>query len=353
MLSLGDSRSFVLKMSLDKMDPAPIPQEVRKSDSGSGAGRLGWAGDWAVLSIAFATLAMLIGVAVIAVIFGMSERAQLTELTSHTELRLTNIDRELAALAAGLGQMTARSEAARPDFAAHLLDLLHASLNRALQNEDPILGTKTATALTRNARELKIDTNPQEIGRIGIQFLKLVDDESLSLAPPKGESATPRDPRLSIAAIETVAELIGYRSFLLPNPLGERQEGVPAHSAMLQLPRLHAFAPLDSASKVYSSMRALGEESAGTKARIDLLNRSESILTEDYRAVVVDGYDLKIDGMVLTNVVFSHCKIAYSGEPVVMANVYFSNCTFDLSRQAKSFASAALSPSGQVDLNRK
>ena len=339
-------------MPLDKMDQERIPQGIRKSDRVSGPGRLGWAKDWAVLSIALATLLTMVGVAVLAVIFGMSERAQLTELTSHTEERLTNIDRELAALSAGLGQMAAHTEAARPDFPNHLLDLLKASLSRVLKNEDPILGIKTALALTKKARELKIEANPKQIGEIGLQFLKLVDDENPSL-PPKGKSATPRDQKLSVAAIETVAELIGYRSFLLPDPLGQRPDAVPAHSAMLQLPRLHAFTPLDSASKVYGSMRPLGEESESSKAKLDLLNRTEPILSEDYRAVVVDGYDLKIDGLDLRNVVFTNCKIAYSGEPLALANVYFSNCTFDLARQAKSFASAALSPSGKVGLIKK
>ena len=181
--------------------------------------------------------------------------------------------------------------------------------------------------------------------------------DTRSKAGKSGSSTTgppaPIDRKLSDPAIEAVGELIGYRSWLLPSPLGQPQDDPPAHSAMLKLPKIHAFRPLDLESKIYGSMRALGADTGSSAAKIDLLNRQEQILTEDYRSLVVEGYDLKLDGMDLRNVVFSNCKITYSGESVLLDNVYFSNCTFEIARQGKDFAGAALNPTGLVGVVKR
>ena len=151
---------------------------------------------------------------------------------------------------------------------------------------------------------------------------------------------------MSVAAIEAVAELIGYRSFLLPSPLGQPQDATVAQSAMLKLPKLHSFRPLDSASKIYGSMRSL----AATGAKIDLLNGTAPILTKDYSTLLVEGYDLKIDGLDVRNVVFSNSKITYLGGRLSLDNVYFSNCTFELTPAGWNFANLTFGPSGQVTL---
>lgn len=339
-------------MPLDKMGQEQIQQGIKRANGVAGQVWPAWAKDWAVLSLAVATVVALVGIAVAAMIFAMSERKQLTELRSRTEDRLTNIDRELAALGGGVGQLVASNEASKPDFPKRFLDLLNESVKRALQNDEPILAMETATEIAKKARELRIDADPQQIATVGRGFLRLVDDERPPTTPNE-KPATPTNERLSVPAIEAVGELIGYRSFLLPSPLGRPQDGALAHSAMLILPKLHTFKPLDSTSRIYGSMRSLAGGIGSTAAKIDLLNRPEPVLSEDYRALMVDGYDLKIDGLDARNVLFSNCKIAYSGGQLLLDNVYFSNCTFEIARQGKNFASAALSASGQVALVKR
>lgn len=283
-------------------------------------------------------------------IFAMSERKQLSELRSRTEDRLTSIDRELAALGATVGQVFASNEASKPDFPRRFPDLLNHSVKRALEYDDPVLAMETATAITRKARELRMDADPQQIAAAGLAFLRLLDDE---LSLPKTPDVAPpsrTNERLYGPAIEAVGELIGYRSFLLPSPLGPSPDGAAAHSAMLRLPRLHTFRPLDSSSKILGFTRSLATQGGTAAAKLDLLNRSETLTTGDYRSLLVDGYDLVIDGLDARNVVFSNCRITYSGSQVSLDNVYFSNCTFDIDRQGKDFARAVLSPTGQVGI---
>jgi hypothetical protein len=339
-------------MSLDKMGQEPIQQGVNRSDSITGFRWLAWAKDWAVLSIAVATVVALIGIAVAAMIFAMSERKQLAELRSRTDDRLTTIDRELAALGGGLGKLLASDEASKPDFPKRFLDLLNDSVKRAWRNDDPILAIETAAAIARKARELKLDADPQMVGTVARGFLRLVDDETLSKTQNE-RSTAPTNERVYGPAMEAVGELIGYRSSLLPNPLGQAEDGALVHSAMLKLPKFHSFKPLDSASRIIGSFRSLATDAGKTAAKIDLLNRPEPILSEDYRALVVEGYDVTIDGLDARNVLFSNSKITYSGGQLAMENVYFSNCTFQIAVRGGDFAIASLSPSGQVGLIKR
>ena len=348
----GPRVACTTRTPFDKMGQEQVQQGIRKPRQASTPGWLGWANDWAVVGIALGTFVALVSIAVIAMIYAMSERRQLAEISTQTANRLNEIDRELEALDAGVGKILASSEASRPDFDKHVLDLLNANLKRALQNDDPILAIETAAAITRKARELKIEVSPREVAEIGLRFLTLVDDPSPSLVST-GPPAIQRERNLSDPAIEAVGELIGYRSSLLPSPLSHAQDDIVAHNAMLRVSKVHSFSPRDLESKIYGSMRALGTETRSTSAKIDLFNRPEAILTEDYRSLLIEGYDLKLDGMDLRNVVFSHCNIAYSGEPVLLDNVYFSNCTFEIARQGKDFASAALSATGQVGVIKR
>lgn len=325
-------------------------QGIQRADNVARLGGLAWAKDWAVMSIVVATVVALVGIAGAAMIFAMSERKQLSDLRSRTEDRLTNIDRELAALGASVGQVVASNEASKPDFPRRFLDLLNQAVKRALDYEDPILAMETATAITRKARDLRIDAGQQQIASVGRALLRLLDDERSLPKTPNEAPAAQTNERLYGPAIEAVGELIGYRSFLLPSPIGTSQDGVLAHGAMLMLPKLHTFRPLDSSSKISGFARSLAAATGSSAAKIDLMDRSGPIISEEYRALLVDGYDLVIDGLDARNVVFSNCKIIYSGGQISMDNVYFSNCTFEIVRQGKDFARAALSPSGQMGI---
>jgi hypothetical protein len=318
-----------------------MDQAQLQRDNSGGYGSLALAKDWAVLTIAAATVIALAGIVVAAMTFVISERRQITAVRSRVEERLTNVDRELASLSAGMGRLVASNAAASPDFPRRLLEQLNESLRHASENDNPILAMKTAAAITRKARELGIDVNPQEVAAVGQGFLRLVDDGS---QPTNPQLAGPANDRLSVPAIETAGELIGYRSVLLQRPFPPQNE-LLAQSAMLKLPKLHPFTPLGSTSKIYGS-----RSMAVTSAKIDLLDRPEPILSEDYRALLVDGYDVKIDGMDIRNVVFRSSKIAYAGGRLSLNNVFFSNCTFQIAPEGKGFANVALgSASGQME----
>jgi hypothetical protein len=348
MLSSG-SFSLDHKSHFDTMDQERFQQGMQGPGTVARLGGLAWAKDWAVLSIVIATVVALVGIAGAAMIFAVSERKQLSELRTRTEDRLANIDRELAAIGASVGQVLASNEASKPDFPKRFLDLLSQSVKRALQYDDPILAMETATAITRKARELRIDADPEQIATLGRSFLRLLDDET-SLPKTSNETPAQTNDRLYGPAIAAVGELIGYRSFLLPSQIGPGLDAALAHSAMLMLPKLHTFKPLDSASKIYGFNRSLATGTGSGPAKIDLLNRSGPLISEEYRALLVDGYDLVIDGLDAHNVVFSNCKITYSGSQLSLDNVYFSKCTFEIAPAGKDFARAVLSPSGQVGI---
>ncbi|MBZ5623824.1 MAG: hypothetical protein LAQ69_34745 [Acidobacteriia bacterium] len=346
MLNSGDSGDRSIgDMPLHKMDQERFRQGIGEAGYTSRRGHWVWAKDWAVLGVALTAVAALVAITIGVMILAMSERKQLTALRSQTEDRLSSFDRELSALGAGVGQLIASNEASKPDFSKRFLDMLNENIRRAIANDDPILAMETATAITRKARELRINSDQEHIAAAGRDFLRLVSSET---------RPTPAYDRLSAPAMEAVAELIGYRSFLLPNPLGQPQDGIAAHSAMLMLPKFHGFKPLDSESRIYGYMRSLAMGTAGTGAKLDILNRSESILAaEPYAAVMVDGYDLKIDGLDAHNVVFRNCRITYSGSQLTLDNVYFTNCTFQMDRSGRDFARAALSASGQVTFGQR
>lgn len=319
-------------------------QAIRRMDKPAGPKPWGWTRDWASLGVAALGVIALVGISIAAMIFAMSERRQLTELRSHTEDRLSSIDRELGALGAGIGQLIASNEGSKPDFSARYLDMLRENSKRATDNADPILAMEIAAAVTKKARELKMHSDEDRIAAAGREFLRLVAADR----PPISVND-----RLSLPAMETVGELMGYRSFLLPNPLGQTQDGTLAHSAMLTLPKLHAFKPLDSESKISGFMRSLVAAAGHGGARIGLLDRAESMLSaEAFGALLVDGYDLKIDGLDARDVVFINSKITYSGGKLVLDNIYFTNCTFQLNELGGDFARAALSPSGQVTITK-
>ena len=317
------------------MGPRPIPSAFRPSDPVRPPARTPFGQDWPTLLVAGGTVLALVAVAAVAMVFAMSERQQLTLLRSETEDRLNEIDRELEAMGAGLGEMVAAGEVSRPDFADHVGDLLQDDLKRAVRKEDPILAIETAAAITRKAQDLKVEASPKQIGEIALGFLRFVDDDLTPAVTPG------TDRKLSDPAIRAVALLMGYRSSLLPSPLGVSPEGAVAHGAMLRLPKLHDFRPFDSASRIIGTSNALGSETS-SPAKLDLLSLSEPMLSENYRSVVVDGYDLKLDGLDLRSVLFSHCSITYSGDPVQLDNVYFSHCSFQLTRMGKNFAAATL-----------
>jgi len=333
------------------MGQEPLQPVVRKPVPPRGANRTSWVRDWAVLGIGIATVVALLALAVVAMIFAMSERRQLTELSTHTQDRLNDIDRELAALGAGLGELVASAEVSRPDFASRVPDLLSDTLKRAVQREDPIFAIETAIAITRKAQQLKIEVSPQQLGEIAQGFLTLVDDESPILS--KEKPSIPADWTLSGPSIDAVSSILGYRSSLLPPPAGMPEEGSMAHGAMLRLPKLHTFRPLDSTSKIFGSSRAVGKELVAAPAKMNLLTLSDPMLTEECRSVVVEGYDVVLDGLDIRNAVFSHCNVSYSGEAVTLDNVYFSHCTFKIGRRGKDFATAVLAAGGPVGLVKR
>jgi hypothetical protein len=315
-------------------------QQGTKRDDGKGLNARVRSRDW-FLGVAAVTMVVLGGILIALSVMVLSEQKHLNEVRSNTGERLTNIDRELASICEGAGQLIATHEASKADFTGRLSELLNENLKRASRNDDPVLAMKIAAAISRKARALGIHADPEELATIARGFLRMVDDESL-LTQPAGSASD----RRSAPAIEAAEELIGYRSFLLPSPFGQPQGDAVAHSAMLKLPKLHTFRPLDSTSKIFGSTQSM----AATAAKIDLLNRPEPILSEDYRALLVDGYDIKIDGMDVRNVVFHNCKIAYSGGPLTLDNVYFSNCSFEIAPEGKDFANVALAPFGKVSL---
>ncbi len=339
-------------MPLYQMSQEPFRPGIQRASGTAGVSWSGWAKEWAVLAIIAVTLLALFGIAAVAMVFALSERKELTELSTHTANRLNDNDREVAALASGLAQVLATTEASRPDFPKRVVDLLDANLKRALESDAPVLSIETAAAIAHKARELKIDVSQQKLSEIGLGFLSLVEDENPS-APKNGAGALPKDRNLSGPAIQAVGEVLSYRSYLLASVLDQPPDGATTHNAMLRLSKLHSFVPLDLDSRIFGSMQVLGADASGSTAAINLLNRPDPMVSEDYRTLVVDRYNLKLDGLDARNVVFRDSHIVYSGEPVALDNVRFSNCTFELTPQSKAFASAALNPSGQVGVLKR
>lgn len=332
---------IALRMLFDKISQERTPPQVQRKS--------GLVTDAAILGVGIFTVVALVGIAAASLIFAMSERKQLADLRSRTEDRLASNERDLAAVADGLGQLTAINEAAKPDFAKRLPEMLNRDVRLALQNDDAIVALERIAALTRKARETKASTDAGLMAEVARQVLRLMDSE---LVLSIEDTNNLRNDRLTGPAMEAVTELVGYRSFLLNSPLG-LTEGVTAHNAMLVLPKLHEFSPQDSSSKIYASPRLMGSDMRGLPAKLELMDRTEVIPTEEAKTLIVDGYDLKLDGLDARNVLFTNCKITYSGAPIALDNVYFSNCTFSIERAGKDFAAATLTPSGQTGIIKR
>lgn len=211
-------------------------------------------------------------------------------------------------------------------------------MKRAARSGEPVLAVESAAAIVRKARELKIPSDPEHAAVVGRAFLRIANND-----------------RGTIPAMDTVQELLGYRSFLLPPVFDDPDRGIVAHNAMLMLSRLHDFQPLKSESQIYGYIRPFrGMETSNATARLNILGRSNSILPVDaYQAVLTEGYEVKIDGLDARNIAFNNCKIIYSGGSLILENVYFSNCTFELDKSGMEFAAAALSSSGEVSLVKR
>jgi hypothetical protein len=306
--------------------------------------------DLGLLILGGITAAALLGIAIASFIYAASERKQLSELRNRTENRLAVMDQEVTDMGAGLGRLVAVNESSKPDFAKKFPGLLDQNVQSALRNDGSVLALENITALTRQARDLKVTADAGLIDIIAKQLLRLV--ATPSRGDEDAQTLTIRD-RLSNPALGAIGELIGYRSFLIDSPLGQASDGAMVHGAMLILPKLHEFKPLDSASKVSGSSHALTPDVASTIARLDLMKRPEPVVTEEFKTIVVEGYDLQIDGIDARNVLFSNCKITYSGGEVALDNVYFSNCTFHMTGDSRDFANAALTPSGQTSIVKR
>jgi len=326
---------------LDEMAEGRFPQGVTRVTRVTRPRVAPWMGDFAALAIAAVNVAAVLIITFVASYLALSQRRQLKELTSRTEERLSEVDREFAAMDVRLGQMIASTEASQPDFAKRFPELLREDLDRALKGDTPVLALETGAALTRNARELKVDANPELASEIGLGFLKLVDDGA---PPPATAVRVPptKESRLSVPAMHAVEELLTYRSYLLGRNPARPEEGTTAHTAMLKLPELHRFRPFDLTSIIHGPEIAAGTHSANPAARIALLDRPEVVLTEGYQVLIVDGYDLQLDGLDLGNVLFENCTIAYSGGPIALDSVSFLNCKFLVTPRGKSFATATL-----------
>jgi len=329
-------------MLFDKISQERTPPQVQRKS--------GLVTDGAILGVGIFTVLALIGIAAASLIFAMSERKQLADLRTRTEDRLASNERDLAAVADGLGQLTAINEASKPDFSKRLPEMLNNDVRRALQNDDAIVALERIAALTRKAREIKASTDPAMMAEVARQVLRLMDSEQAPLTIEDANNL--RNDRLTGPAMEAVTELVGYRSFLLNSPLG-LTEGMTAHNAMLALPKLHEFIPRDTSSKIYASPRSMGSDMVGLPAKLSLLDRAEVIPTEEAKSLIVDGYNLKLDGIDARNVLFTNCKITYSGAPISLDNVYFSNSTFLIERAGKDFAAATLTPSGQTGIIKR
>jgi hypothetical protein len=325
-------------MSTLSLQPGP-------SDDSSGSDSLTWVKNWMWFFLGGCVAIALLAAAVTAMLYVLSEQKQLEAVRGRTEQRLAEIDYRVANLGWGLGHMIADRAAARSDFSFRFLEMINESLRKASANENPVLAMKTATAVVRKAREKGIHADPQDLADSGLGFLRLVDDYT----PSPGATGAPGE-QLSEPAIETVSELIGYRSALLRTPLdlGAGETAV-AQSAMQKLSRLHAFSALDNNARIYGSTQTI----SGSDARMNLLDKSVSNPGENYRSLLVDGYDVKLDGLDLRNVVFRNSRIGYEGGPILLDTVFFSNCTFQITPQGRDLANVVLTnASGQVSLTK-
>ena len=284
--------------------------------------------------IAISVVIELVCVLVAAMAFVVPEQRKLNAIRIRTEERLATIDDQLSELGSGLGRLAAASAASRPDFARRFPELVNSCLQQSLQNENPILAMKTAEEMVRKARQLGVPADAPGIADMGLGFLRLVEDPP----PPGVKVQVDRTDRMSAPAMELIGELIGYRSGILQDELGEVDNTALDAGAMAKIPKLHPFKALGPASRICGSLRSLGP----SQAKLNLLDRGDTVLSQHYQTVLVEGYSVKLDGMDMRNVVFRNSRIEYGGGRLSLDTVYFTNCTFELAPDGKDFANVLL-----------
>lgn len=286
-----------------------------------------------VILIGGATVLFLMGVAAAAMIYAMSERRQVTDFRNYTEDRFASVDKEMSGLGAALATLIGDQEVSKGDFATRAPAMLEEEATQAEMKVHPLMAGEMAIVIARRAREMHVRSDPERIATVALRFLRLTED----------------DPRLAEAYMQSIAELASYRSWLMPNPFGA-SGGSVTHEVMSAVPKIHSFQPQTLESRVTGYKQTADGYTTG-EARLVVLNRSEPLVAGDeqgYRALMVDGYNLILDGLDARNVVFNNCKITCRGGPLALDNVHFVNCTFDLDTTAQDVAAALFQSSVSI-----
>jgi hypothetical protein len=254
---------------------------------------------------------------------------RLTEIAKsqqHAEDRLVEIEKSLA-------RLTALVEASKPGFGNRLPTLLKESLRDAGNESGSTLPLETARLLSDQAKERKPPGDPHEIGSIGQGFVRLASTN-------QNENS----------AIPVVSALMAYRSSLLPEP-APIIAFMTAHAAMDILKDFVSIHPIVAAPQILGVLRLdrpSGRPRNPTFADIRRIESSPFPGAAIYSALVVDGYELDLDGLWVQNVLFRNCTIIYDGSPVVLSNVFFRRCNFRINNKGLALANTIFSSADSV-----
>jgi len=249
-----------------------------------------------------------LGGVVAIVLFVLLQWNTYTIFRTHTDDRLINIEKIEA-------QASASNEASKPDFANRLPLLLQGESNQI--DKLPIFSIEKIKALVAKARETKVKSDPRPIQEITQRLAPLLNNSTLS-----GEVEA------------TLNELLSYRSDLSDGIITTADKLYSiARAATDIFPQFFPLKPLSSESKIYGVAEiSQNLELVDGKAVIMYIGAKPNPLIWQYRLVLVDGYEVNLDGLLLLNVVFRGSKIIYKGGRLDLQNTYFTNCTFQIDK---------------------
>lgn len=208
------------------------------------------------------------------------------------------------------------------------LDASKVSVRGSLRQADTIL---------QLARSQNIKLNPQLVANYGLKA-----------------TALSTDPHTSDVAWKTIENLLAYRSFLnatlVPNAGSEKIVDIPGQTGsenfameyeILRLPgtRIGNFRAFQFGNVVFPA----GSPEGALLMKIGDESKANAALP--YILFQAPGFELRLDGYHLRNVIVEGARIVYNGGPLILENVYFVNCSFEMqrTRQDQNFANAVLS----------
>lgn len=181
-------------------------------------------------------------------------------------------------------------------------------------------------SIAKKAREERIETDPTEVGQVGVQVIQIGIKNS-EVAP---------------AAWQATTELLNYRSFLNSKAMPDISGAMPITQSPVPyaisftgrpIPPYPGYSypaiPVNMTFEYVGPIVSIDSPMSALLETLDFKPQDRpSQKAPTYYVVESKGFEFSLDGYRMRNVIFKDGMVAYSGGPAAIQNVYLVNCTF-------------------------